>query len=144
MRRALQRARQAARLGEVPVGAVVTRDGIEVSWGFNLREHHQDPSAHAEFIAMRRAAAALGSWRLDGCVVYVTLEPCPMCAGLMVQSRISRCVYGATDPKGGYCGTLHDLSNIPELNHAFDVRSGVHAEASSDLLRDFFRALRRR
>jgi tRNA(adenine34) deaminase len=141
---ALALAEQAAREGEVPVGAVVVCDGLVIGVGYNLREHQQDFSAHAEFLAMRSAAEALGSWRLEGCTVYVTLEPCAMCAGAMVQARIARCVYGAPDPKGGFLGTLGNLHADARLNHQFHVQGGVMGEASSQLLKRFFRGLRRR
>ena len=128
MREALAEAARAAELGEVPIGAVVVYDGQVIARAHNLREHDEDPSAHAEFSAMLAAARALGRWRLTGCTVYVTLEPCPMCAGLMVNARVDRCVYGARDPKGGAVGTLYDLSCDSRLNHAFAVRSGVLEE----------------
>ena len=108
----------------------------------NRREIDHDPAGHAEFLAIREAAAKLGRWRLSDCTVYVTLEPCPMCAGLMHQARIARCVYAAADPKAGALGTLYDLSSDERLNHRFDVSSGVLAEESAALLRDFFRKLR--
>ena len=117
MAEALAIARSAALLGEVPVGAVVVRDGVIIATGHNRRELDADPTAHAELLAMRAAAKALGDWRLEGCTVYVTLEPCPMCAGAMVLSRIERCVYGCADPKGGYLGTVGDLSQVAALNH---------------------------
>ena len=144
MRQALALADQAAQMGEVPVGAVVVHKDEVIAVGHNLRESNQDPSAHAEFLAIQRAAQALGSWRLEDCTVYVTLEPCPMCAGLMVNARIAACVYGCTDPKGGFLGTLADLSQHPKLNHRFDVTAGVLEQDSSERLKRFFRALRRR
>lgn len=144
MEEALRLAEQAAAEGEVPVGAVVVHDGRVIARGYNQREQLQDFAAHAEFLAMQQAARVLGTWRLTGCTVYVTLEPCPMCAGAMVLSRIDRCVYGAGDPKGGYLGTLHDLSSVPSLNHAFEVEGGVMEESSSAFLKSFFRRLRRR
>lgn len=144
MDEALRLAAHAASLGEVPVGAVVVKDGQIIARGYNRREIDQDFAAHAEFLAMREAARVLGSWRLTGCTVYVTLEPCPMCAGALVLSRADRCVYGAADPKGGYLGTLGDLSHVPALNHAFDVVAGVRKDECSRLLREFFQALRRR
>ena len=137
-------AKEAAGLGEVPVGAVVVRDGEVVARGHNLRETHQDPTAHAELLAVRRAAEALGSWRLEGCTVYVTLEPCAMCAGAMVLARVDRCVYGCADPKGGFLGTLADLSRWPGLNHTFEVVPGVLEAECGALLRGFFRDLRKR
>ena len=133
----------AADEGEVPIGAVVVCDGQVVSRAHNRREEDADPAAHAEFLAMEEAARALGRWRLSGCTVYVTLEPCLMCAGLMVNARVDRCVYGAPDPKGGALGTLFDVSHDPRLNHAFEVTSGVLADEAADQLRAFFRARRR-
>lgn len=144
MREALAAADEAAVLDEVPVGAVIVKDGEIVARAYNLREQAQDPTAHAELIAIQRAAAALGSWRLEGCTVYVTLEPCAMCAGAMVLARVERCVYGCADPKGGFLGTLGDLSSQPGLNHRYEVVSGVLADECSERLTSFFRALRRR
>ena len=141
---ALAQARLAVPIGEVPVGAVVVRDGAILSVAHNRRETGADPTAHAELLAMREAALAQGHWRLDGCTVYVTLEPCAMCAGAMVNARVSRCVYGAADPKGGFLGTLGDLSQHPALNHRFEVVPGVEAEECAALLRSFFQDLRRR
>lgn len=141
---ALAIARSAALLGEVPVGAVVVRDGVIIATGHNRRELDADPTAHAELLAMRAAAKALGDWRLEGCTVYVTLEPCPMCAGAMVLSRIERCVYGCADPKGGYLGTVGDLSQVAALNHRFEVVPGVRGDESAALLKGFFRELRER
>ena len=142
MQVALDQARHAASLGEVPVGAVVVRGDSVLAVAFNQRETLHDPTAHAELIALRAAALAQGHWRLSGCEVYVTLEPCAMCAGAMVLARIDRCVYAATDPKGGFLGTLGDLSRHPALNHRFEVVAGVEAEAASGLLKGFFRDLR--
>jgi len=139
---ALDEARTAADLGEVPIGAVVVCDGAVVARGHNRREIDHDPAGHAEFLAIRSASSALQRWRLSDCTVYVTLEPCPMCAGLMHQARIGRCVYGAPDPKAGALGTLYDLHDDVRLNHRFDVTSGVLAEQSAELLRSFFRRLR--
>lgn len=139
---ALDEARRAADEGEVPIGAVVVCDGEVVARAHNRRETDRDPSAHAEFIALREAAQALGRWRLTGCTVYVTLEPCLMCAGLMVNARIDRCVYGASDPKAGALGTLYDVSADPRLNHAFAVTAGVRADEAAELLRAFFRSRR--
>ena len=142
MRLALEEADAAAAEGEVPIGAVVVCDGQVVACAHNRREADADPSAHAEFSAMVAASRALGRWRLTGCTVYVTLEPCLMCAGLMVNARIDRCVYGAADPKGGALGTLFDVSCDPRLNHAFPVTSGVLASEAADRLRAFFRTRR--
>lgn len=144
MRLALAEAERAAAEGEVPIGAVVVCDGEVVAQAHNRRENDEDPSAHAEFRAMVDAAHALGRWRLTGCTVYVTLEPCLMCAGLMVNARIDRCVYGAADPKGGAVGTLFDVSDDPRLNHSFRVTPGVLADECAEQLRFFFRARRKR
>ena len=144
MRQALALADNAALIGEVPVGAVVVHEERVIAVGHNLRERDQDPSAHAEFLAMQKAAEVLGSWRLEGCTVYVTLEPCAMCAGLMVNARVAGCVYGCTDPKGGFLGTLANLSDFPGLNHRFPVVDGVLADESSERLTRFFRSLRQR
>lgn len=144
MELALDEARAAGAEGEVPIGAVVVCAGEVVARAHNRREIDRDPSAHAEFSALVEASRALGRWRLTGCTVYVTLEPCLMCAGLMVNARIDRCVFGAADPKGGALGTLFDVSADPRLNHAFEVRSGVLADEAADLLRTFFRERRSR
>lgn len=144
MQAALDQARKAAALGEVPVGAVVVYEGQIIAAAHNLREAEMDPTAHAELVAIRHAASALGQWRLEGCTVYVTLEPCAMCAGAMVLARIKCCVYGATDPKGGFLGTLGDLSQHPALNHHFDVVAGVEQPACSHELKAFFKRLRTR
>ena len=144
MRLALEEAEAAAAESEVPIGAVVVCDGRVVARAHNRRENDADPSAHAEFLAMVEAARALGHWRLTGCTVYVTLEPCLMCAGLMVNGRVDRCVYGAADPKGGALGTLYDVSHDERLNHEFEVTPGVLADEAAGLLRAFFRARRRR
>ena len=141
MREALAEARRAAEEGEVPIGAVVVHDGAVIARAHNMRELHEDPSAHAEFSAMVDAARALGRWRLTGCTVYVTLEPCLMCAGLMVNARVDRCVYGAADPKAGCCGSVTDLFALP-FNHRPAVERGLRAEEASALLADFFARLR--
>ena len=141
---ALEQAREAAAIGEVPIGAVVVCDGAVVATGHNRREVDHDPAGHAEFLAIRSAAQRLKRWRLSDCTVYVTLEPCPMCAGLMHQARIARCVYASSDPKAGALGTLYDLSNDDRLNHRFDVTSGILAEESAQLLREFFGGLRKK
>lgn len=140
---ALGEAAKAAEEGEVPIGAVVVCDGEVVAAAHNRRETDRDPSAHAEFSAMVAAAQALDRWRLTGCTVYVTLEPCLMCAGLMVNARVDRCVFGAPDPKGGAVGTLYDVSGDARLNHAFEVCGGVLEEECAGMLREFFRARRR-
>ena len=139
---ALAQAALAAEMGEVPVGAVVVHEGKVIAQAHNRREVDADPTAHAELIAMRDAAQTLGDWRLEECTVYVTLEPCAMCAGLMVNARVARCVYATTDPRGGFLGTLGDLSNHAVLNHRFEVTSGVRADEAADALRSFFRRVR--
>ncbi len=132
----------AAVQGEVPVGAVIVRGTRILSRAHNLRERLQDPTAHAELLAIREAAALLGSWRLDGCTIYATLEPCAMCAGAILLSRMERCVFGAADPKGGFLGTAGDLSSNPALNHQFAVTGGIGAKRSAGLLTEFFASLR--
>ena len=144
MRVALEQARQAAAVGEVPIGAVVVLGDTILAAAHNLRESRQDPTAHAEILALQAASRELGTWRLDQCVLYVTLEPCAMCTGALILARISRCVYGATDPKGGFLGSVGDLSAIPALNHRFQVVPGVAAAEASELLSTFFRRLRAR
>ncbi len=144
MQQALALADKAADMGEVPVGAIVVHQGVVIGRGHNTREVDQDPTAHAEIIAIREAAAHLGSWRLEGCTLYVTLEPCAMCAGACVLSRVERCVYGCTDLRAGFLGTLGDLSQHSELNHRFEVISGVLEDKCRGRLVDFFRALRGR
>jgi tRNA(adenine34) deaminase len=139
MRFALEQAEEAGRLGEVPVGAVVVRDGAVVAQGHNVTHTEQDPAGHAEMIAIRRAAAATGHWRLLECTLYVTLEPCAMCAGAIVLARIPRVVYGAADPKAGMGGSLENLLQDPRLNHRVQLSTGVLAEECGDLLRAFFR-----
>lgn len=139
---ALEEARLAASEGEVPIGAVVVCNGAVVARAHNRREQDADPSAHAEFAAMCAASRVLGRWRLTGCTVYVTLEPCLMCAGLMVNARVDRCVYGAPDPKAGALGTLYDVSCDKRLNHSFLVTPEVRARECAELLRDFFRERR--
>jgi tRNA(adenine34) deaminase len=142
MHLALDEARAAAAIGEVPIGAVVVFDGQVVAVGSNRREIDADPTAHAEMIAVREAARVLGRWRLEGCTVYVTLEPCPMCAGALHAARIDRCVYGAVDPKAGALGTLFDIASDERLNHRYDVVAGVLADESAALLKEFFMGLR--
>ena len=142
MREALAEARAAAAVGEVPIGAVVVRDGEIVARAHNRRELDQDPSAHAEFAALCAAAQALGRWRLSDCTVYVTLEPCCMCAGLMVNARVGRCVYGASDAKAGASGSLYDLNADSRLNHRFHVTAGVLADECRAVLSNYFAGLR--
>lgn len=142
MREALAEARAAAAVGEVPIGAVVVRAGEIVARAHNRRELDQDPSAHAEFAALCAAARSLGRWRLSDCTVYVTLEPCCMCAGLMVNARVGRCVYGASDAKAGALGSLYDLNADPRLNHRFNVTAGVLADECREVLSSYFSGLR--
>lgn len=142
MREALAEARAAAEVGEVPIGAVVVRDGEIVARAHNRRELDQDPSAHAEFAALCAAAQALGRWRLSDCTVYVTLEPCCMCAGLMVNARVGRCVYGAADAKAGALGSLYDLNADSRLNHRFNVTAGVLVDECREVLSSYFSGLR--
>ena len=142
MREALAEARAAAAVGEVPIGAVVVRAGDIVARAHNRRELDQDPSAHAEFAALCAAARSLGRWRLSDCTVYVTLEPCCMCAGLMVNARVGRCVYGAADAKAGALGSLYDLNADSRLNHRFNVHAGVLADECREVLSGYFSGLR--
>lgn len=142
MRLALAAAAEAETHADVPVGAVVVRDGEVVGVGHNRREVDGDPTAHAEVLAIRAAAAVLGSWRLEECTLVVTLEPCTMCAGAIVLARVPRVVFGATDPKAGAAGSLWDVLDDPRLNHRSEVTSGVLAEECGELLRAFFRARR--
>jgi len=154
MRLALEQATEAAKQGEVPIGAVVVCTAADkdaecaqaptvIATAYNRRELDKDPAAHAELLAIREAASKFDRWRLSDCTVYVTLEPCLMCAGLMYQARIKRCVYAAADPKGGALGTLYRLHDDERLNHSFQVTSGVLAEESSELLQAFFQDLRK-
>ena len=144
MTEALDLARAAAAGGEVPIGCVVVHDptGRVVGRGANRRVTDHDPTAHAEILAMREAGRTLGHWRLLDCTVYVTLEPCPMCAGAMVNARMPRLVYGCDDPKAGAVRTLYRLCEDERLNHRVDIRGGVLAEACAEVLREFFRAQR--
>ena len=142
MRVALNQARAAGAAGEIPIGAVVTYQGQIIAQAGNRRERDCDPSGHAEFIAIRQAAHELGQWRLTDCVAYVTLEPCIMCAGLMHQARIGRCVYGAPDPKAGALGSLYSIHDDTRLNHRFCVSSGVLENECAQLLRSFFETRR--
>jgi tRNA(adenine34) deaminase len=142
MAEALAEAEAAAEHGDVPVGAVVVRDGEIIARAHNRRDIDSDPTAHAEILALRGAAHHVGTWYLTGCDLYVTLEPCAMCAGALVLSRVERVCYGATDPKTGACGSVFNLVQSPRLNHRLEVRSGVLEEECSGILRDFFGDLR--
>lgn len=157
MRFALAQAQNALDANEVPIGAIVVYNPLDketrrplldepriISRAFNLRETTQDPAGHAEFLALKAAAKELGAWRLTGCTVYVTLEPCIMCAGLMHQARIDRCVYGARDLKAGALGTLYSIHNDERLNHNFDVRAGVLEEECKQILQEFFAKKRKK
>jgi tRNA(adenine34) deaminase len=142
MRRALQVARAAGVRGEVPVGAVAVRDGAVIAAAGNAIERRCDATAHAEMLVLRRVAGIVGGWRLDGVTLYATLEPCPMCAGAMVQARIARCVYGASDPKKGADGSAFDVLRNARNNHRIEVTSGVIAEECGALLQGFFQQRR--
>jgi tRNA(adenine34) deaminase len=142
MRLALQEAERALEHDDVPIGAVLVRDGEVIAHGHNERELRQDPTAHAEILALRDAAAQDGTWRVLDAVMYVTLEPCAMCAGALVLARLPRVVYGALDPKAGACGSALDVLGEPRLNHRPDVSGGLLAEESSSLLRAFFASRR--
>lgn len=139
MRIALKEAEKAYRVDEVPIGAIVVKDGKVISKAHNLREQKQSATAHAEVLAIEKACKKLGSWRLDGCVLYVTLEPCTMCIGASILARVDGIVYGAKDPKGGSLGSLYDVSLIKGFNHYPWIVSGVCEEESSSLLKEFFR-----
>lgn len=142
MRMAIEAAVQAEAHGDVPIGAAIARGGEALSLAGNRRELDRDPTAHAELIAIREAAVALGGWRLPGTTLYVTLEPCAMCAGAIVLARIPRVVFGASDPKAGACGSIMNVLDDPALNHRPEVESGLLAEECGDLLRSFFAARR--
>src|SRR3569833_1861221 len=139
MRTALSEARKAAEAGEVPIGAVIVHDGAIIAHGQNSVVRTSDPTAHAEFVAMRHAAAILGNYRLNGCTLYVTQEPCAMCAGAMIHARIDRLVYETTDPKAGACGSVLSVLYHPQRNHLMQVGQGVLAEQCGELLRVCFR-----
>ena len=142
METALAEARLAAEAGEVPIGAVIVREGAILAPGQNRVLRDSDPTAHAEVVALRAAAMALGNYRLAGCTLYVTLEPCAMCAGAMIHARIDRLVFAAADPKAGACGSVLSVVNHPRLNHQVQVEQGILGEESAELLRNFFRERR--
>ena len=144
MRIAMEEAQLAAAAGEVPVGAVIVRGDQAIARASNRTVRDQDPTAHAETLALRQASAALASWRLSGCTLYVTLEPCAMCAGALVLARVDRVVFGAWDPKAGMGGSVGDILRHPRLNHRPEVRGGVLEEETGALLRDFFTSRRGR
>jgi tRNA(adenine34) deaminase len=141
---ALKEAKLALIEKEVPIGAIVVREGKLIASAHNLRESLNDPTAHAEILALRKASESLGSWRLSDCTVYVNLEPCPMCAGALISARVRRVVYASSDPKAGALGTLYNLGSDPRLNHELEIRSAVLEEYSSNLISEFFRGLRTR
>jgi len=143
MRMALREAERAAREEEVPVGAVLVSAGRVLARAYNRPIHLQDPSAHAEILALRRAAKKLGNYRMEGCDLYVTIEPCAMCAGAIVQARLARLVYGARDPKAGACGSVLRVLNHRKLNHQVDVAGGIMAADCASLIREFFRKRRK-
>jgi len=142
MQAALAQARLAAEAGEVPIGAVVAREGAIVARGQNRVLRDVDPTAHAEIVAIRAAAVALGNYRLDGCTLYVTLEPCAMCAGAMIHARLDRLVFAAADPKAGAAGSVLSVLNHPQLNHQMEVEQGILGDEAAELLRSFFRERR--
>jgi tRNA(adenine34) deaminase len=142
MRRALALARECAAHDDVPIGCVLTKDDVELSVAGNERELRGDPTAHAEILALRQAAASVGDWRLEGCTLYVTLEPCAMCAGAIVLARVERVVFGAADPKTGFAGSLGNLVQDPRLNHRAQLTGGVLEDESGEVLRAFFQARR--
>ena len=142
MQLALRQAELAFAAGEVPVGAVIVREGTVIAAAHNQREQDHDPTSHAELRAIQMAAAALGDWRLEDCQLYVTLEPCPMCAGAILQARLPVVVFGAWDPKAGAVETLYRLLNDPRLNHQVEVRAGIEAAACGEILTRFFREQR--
>jgi tRNA(adenine34) deaminase len=142
MQSALEEAHKAAEAGEVPIGAVVVHNGAIIARGQNSVLRSNDPTAHAEIVALRAAAQAMGNYRLNGCALYVTLEPCAMCAGAIIHARLDRLVYAAADPKAGACGSVLSVLNHPQLNHQLAVDQGLLAEESSELLKSFFRERR--
>lgn len=144
MREALAEAEKSAAIGDVPVGAIAVRDGVIVGRGHNRKEHDHDPTAHAEIIAMREASQTLGGWRLVGVTLYCTLEPCPMCAGAMIQARLPKLVWAADDPKAGAGGSVINLLDDERFNHRVEITQGVLAEEAARQLRDFFTVLRKR
>ena len=143
MTEALRLAKEAASLGEIPVGAVVVKDGEIIGRGYNLRENKKSATAHAEVLAIEEACKSLGGWRLSGCTLYVTLEPCPMCAGAIINSRIDKVVFGCKDVAAGCCGSLINYNAYP-FNHSFAIESGVLEEECSALLKSFFETKRRK
>lgn len=144
MKEALIEAKKAFELGEVPIGAVIVKDNNIIARGHNLRETAKDPTAHAEILAIKRASEALGGWRLTNCDLYVTIEPCPMCAGAIVMARIGRIFIGSMDPKGGAVGSLYNIVNDDRLNHKAQITYDVLSNECSDIMKKFFRNLRKK
>lgn len=144
MKLAIAQAKKAEKLSEVPIGCVIVCDGKVIGRGYNRRNTDKSPLAHAEISAIRKAAKAVGDWRLEECTLYVTLEPCPMCAGAIVQARVKRCVIGCMNPKAGCAGSVTNLLDMKGFNHQVEVRSGVCAEKCSAMLKEFFKKLRQR
>lgn len=144
MRAALSQAKKAGKLEEVPIGCVIVHDGAIIARGYNRRNTDHNTISHAELNAIRKASRKLGDWRLEGCTIYVTLEPCQMCAGAIVQSRIDRCVIGAMNPKAGCAGSILNLLQIAKFNHQVEITRGVLEEECSSILSDFFRTLRQK
>ena len=142
MREALRQARRAAKLGEVPIGCVITHEGEIIGRGYNRRNTDRSTLAHAEILAIRRAARKIGDWRLEDCTIYITLEPCPMCAGAIVQARIPRCVIGCMNPKAGCAGSVTNLLEMKGFNHQVEVTRGILEEECSEMLKAFFQELR--
>ena len=144
MRKAIHQAQRAAALGEVPIGCVIVHDGKVIGRGFNRRLTSHSTLAHAEIIAIRQACRKLGDWRLEGCTMYVTLEPCQMCSGALVQARIDRVIVGAPNPKAGCAGSILNLLQVPQFNHQVEVKRGVMEQECSQMLKSFFKDLRER
>ncbi|MBQ2968498.1 MAG: tRNA adenosine(34) deaminase TadA [Clostridia bacterium] len=144
MKQAIKQAQKAAEMGEVPIGAVLVKDGKVIARGYNKREKNMSAEAHAELIAIRKACKKENNWRLSGTTLYVTLEPCPMCAGAIINARIDRVVFGAPNPQSGVCGTHLNLLNMNLLNHTTEVTSGVEETACTGLMQEFFKKIRQR
>lgn len=144
MKLAIEEAKKAEAIKEVPIGAIIVKDGVVISSAYNLRETDQRAVAHAELLAIDDACKKLNTWRLTGCTLYVTLEPCPMCAGAIIQSRVDRVVFGASDPKAGCVGSIYNLLSEPKFNHRCEVEKGIMAEECGELLTNFFRQLRKK
>ena len=142
MKQAITQAKKAARIGEVPIGCVVVYEGRVIGRGYNRRTVEKSTLAHAEIQAIRKATKVMGDWRLEDCTIYVTLEPCPMCAGAIVQSRMKRCVIGTMSPKSGCAGSILNILDVSAFNHQVEIEKGVLAEDCSDILKEFFKELR--